>query len=57
MLYKKLFVEPSINQFDNSDIVIHDINMIQYHQDVIHPIEFTLQVKDLSSLWDYRWVF
>ena len=44
-----------MNQFDSSDIVIHDIDSIQYHQNVIHPIEFTLQVKDLSSLWDYRW--
>jgi len=41
-----------MNQFDSSDIVIHDIDPIQYHRDVIHPIEFTLQAKDLSSLWD-----
>ena len=41
-----------MNQFDSSDIVIHDIDPIQYHRDVIHPTEFTLQVKDLSSLWD-----
>ena len=34
------------------DIVIHDIHLIQYYCDVIHPIEFTLQAKDLSSLWD-----
>lgn len=27
--------------FDSSDIVIHDIDPIQYHQGVIHPIEFT----------------
>ena len=30
-----------MNQFDSSDIVIHDIDPIQYHRDVIHPIEFT----------------
>ena len=23
----------------------------QYHRDVIHPIKFTSQAKDLSSLW------
>lgn len=27
--------------FDSADIVIHDIDPIRYHQDVIHPIEFT----------------
>lgn len=30
-----------MNWFDSSDIVIHDIDPIQYHQGVIHPIEFT----------------
>lgn len=30
-----------MNRFDSSDIVIHDIDPIQYHRDVIHPIEFT----------------
>ena len=29
------------SQFDSSDIVIHDIDPIRYHRDVIHPIEFT----------------
>lgn len=29
-----------MNPFDSSDIVIHDIDPIQYHQDGIHPIEF-----------------
>ena len=27
--------------FDSADIVIHDIDTIRYHRDVIHPIEFT----------------
>ena len=31
-----------MNQFDNSNIVIHDIDLIQYYCDVIHSIEFTL---------------
>lgn len=30
-----------MNQLDSSDIVIHDIDPIQYHRNVIHPIEFT----------------
>nr|YP_009861715.1 photosystem II protein M [Liquidambar yunnanensis]YP_009862445.1 photosystem II protein M [Liquidambar excelsa]QKD75566.1 photosystem II protein M [Liquidambar excelsa]QKD75648.1 photosystem II protein M [Liquidambar yunnanensis] len=30
-----------MNRFDSSNIVIHDIDPIQYHRDVIHPIEFT----------------
>nr|UXR12626.1 photosystem II protein M [Liquidambar formosana]WBR74248.1 photosystem II protein M [Liquidambar chinensis]WBR74683.1 photosystem II protein M [Liquidambar acalycina] len=30
-----------MNRFDSSDIVIHDIDPIQYHRNVIHPIEFT----------------
>lgn len=30
-----------MNRFDSSDIVIHDIDPIQYHRYVIHPIEFT----------------
>jgi hypothetical protein len=29
-----------MNRFDSSDIVIHDIDPIQYHRDGIHPIEF-----------------
>lgn len=29
-----------MNQFDSSDIVIHDIDLIRYHRDRIHPIEF-----------------
>lgn len=35
---------------DLSDIVINDINLIQYHREVIHPLK--LQVKDLTSLGD-----
>ena len=27
--------------FDSADIVIHDIDPIRYHRDVIYPIEFT----------------
>ena len=30
-----------MNWFDSSDIVIHDIDRIQYHRGVIHPIELT----------------
>ena len=30
-----------MNRFDRSDIVIHDIDTIKYHQDTIYPIEFT----------------
>nr|YP_010994440.1 photosystem II protein M [Corylopsis veitchiana]WOZ13172.1 photosystem II protein M [Corylopsis veitchiana] len=30
-----------MNRFDSSDIVIHDIDLIQYHRDIIHLIEFT----------------
>lgn len=30
-----------MNRFDNSDIVIHDIDLIGYHRDVIYTIEFT----------------
>ena len=30
-----------MSQFDSSDIVIHDIDPIRYHRDVIHPVEFT----------------
>lgn len=47
MLYYSI---PRMNQFDSSNIIIHDIDLIQYHRDVIHPIEFTLQSKDLSFL-------
>lgn len=30
-----------MNWFDSSDIVIHDIDPIQYHRGVIHPLELT----------------
>nr|YP_010447026.1 photosystem II protein M [Vasconcellea carvalhoae]UTM91835.1 photosystem II protein M [Vasconcellea carvalhoae] len=30
-----------MNRFDSSDIVIHDIDPIRYHRNLIHPIEFT----------------
>lgn len=30
-----------MNRFDSSDIVIHDIDLIRFHRDGIHPIEFT----------------
>lgn len=29
-----------MKRFHSSDIVIHDIDPIQYHRDGIHPIEF-----------------
>ena len=29
-----------MKRFDSSDIVIHDIDPIQYHEDGIHPIKF-----------------
>lgn len=29
-----------MNRFDSSDIVIHDIDPIRYHRNLIHPIEF-----------------
>jgi len=29
-----------MNQFDSSDIVIHDIAPIRYRRDIIHPIEY-----------------
>ena len=38
-----------MNRFDKSDIVIHNIDPIQYHQDAIHPIEFT-GIKFLISM-------
>ena len=38
-----------MNRFDRSDIVIHNIDPIQYHQDAIHPIEFT-GIKFLISM-------
>ena len=31
----------TMNRFDSSDIVIHDIDPIRYHRDVIYTIEFT----------------
>ena len=30
-----------MNKFDSPDIVIHNIDLIRYHIDGIHPIEFT----------------
>lgn len=30
-----------MNLFDRSYIVIHNTDTIQYHQNAIHPIEFT----------------
>jgi hypothetical protein len=30
-----------MNRVNSSDIVIHDMDPIQYHRNVIHPIEFT----------------
>jgi len=38
-----------MNSFDRSEIIIHNIDLIQYYQDVIHPIEFT-RVKFLISM-------
>ena len=38
------------NSFDSADIVIHDIDPIQDHREVIHSLN--LQAKDLLSLWD-----
>lgn len=38
-----------MNRFDRSDIVIHNIDPIQYHQNSIHPIELT-GVKFLISM-------
>lgn len=40
-----------MNRFNRSDIVIHNIDPIEYHQDAIHPIEFTLEEKSFL-LWD-----
>ena len=37
------------NSFDRSEIVIHNIDLIQYHQDAIHPIEST-RVKFIISM-------
>lgn len=39
-----------MNRFDRSDIVIHDIHLIRYHRDGIHPMNS--EAKSLSSLWD-----
>lgn len=39
-----------MNGFDSLDIVIHDIESIQYHWDVVLPLN--LQEKILESLWD-----
>nr|YP_010862363.1 photosystem II protein M [Rhapis excelsa]WGM79263.1 photosystem II protein M [Rhapis excelsa] len=38
-----------MNRFDRSDIVIHNIDPIQYHQNSIYPIELT-GVKFLISM-------
>nr|YP_010856118.1 photosystem II protein M [Phoenix acaulis]YP_010856203.1 photosystem II protein M [Phoenix loureiroi]YP_010856288.1 photosystem II protein M [Phoenix pusilla]WGM67644.1 photosystem II protein M [Phoenix acaulis]WGM67814.1 photosystem II protein M [Phoenix loureiroi]WGM67899.1 photosystem II protein M [Phoenix pusilla]WGM67984.1 photosystem II protein M [Phoenix pusilla] len=38
-----------MNRFDRSDIVIHNIDPIQYHQNSIHPVELT-RVKFLISM-------
>ena len=37
-----------MNWFDSSDIVIHDIDPIQYHRDGIHPIEFSGEIFLIS---------
>lgn len=40
-----------MDRFGRSDIVIHNIDPIQYHQDAIHPIEFTVTgIKFLISM-------
>ena len=41
-----------MNRVDSSDIVIHDIDPIRYHRDVILIIPLNLPTKDFSSLWD-----
>lgn len=38
-----------MNQFDRSDILIHNMDPIQYHQDVEHPIEF-IRIQILLSM-------
>nr|WQM21081.1 photosystem II protein M [Puya raimondii] len=40
-----------MNRFDRSDIVIHNIDPIRYHQDQFIPMN--LQELNFSSLWDY----
>nr|YP_011021287.1 photosystem II protein M [Bakerantha lundelliorum]WQM20995.1 photosystem II protein M [Bakerantha lundelliorum] len=40
-----------MNRFDRSDIVIHNIDPIQYDQDQFIPMN--LQELNFSSLWDY----
>ena len=54
-----------MNWFDRSDIVIHDIDTIKYHQDTIYPIEFTGErliismgldpelLRSKKKRWDY----
>jgi hypothetical protein len=37
-----------MNRFDGVYIVIHNISPIQYHQDAIHPIEFTGEIFIIS---------
>lgn len=41
-----------MNWFDSSDIVIHDIDPIQYHREVIHPLN--LQAKDFYYLYGIK---
>lgn len=37
-----------MKRFDSSDIVIHDIDPIQYHRDGIQPIEFIGEKLSIS---------
>lgn len=37
-----------MNRFDSLDIVIHDIDPVRLHRDVIHPIEFTDEIFIIS---------
>lgn len=40
-----------MNRFDRADIVIHNIDLILYHQNAIHPIEFRVTgIKFLISM-------
>jgi len=41
-----------MNRFDRSDIVIPNIDPIQYHQDA-KVIPLNLQKSNLAYLWDY----
>ena len=42
----------TMNRFDRSDIVIQNIDPIQYHQDA-KVIPLNLQKSNFSYLWDY----